>query len=199
MIASKPWVCWRTLLTITFNQALIFFWDFSKIIFSSDAFLIMVSIYIFLQHALQTSNYEWKYHLHKNKLFECLLIPKYFFMKLRSCILMRFLLLYDTGVSEASCLFLLLLRFEFWSNVGESWKLSKSITENIATKGCVLTGDGSQECCLPTVQGRFHDLRYITPTTMTDVINDFSVHYLDDGWPLDSPFFSFDIYNTKEI
>jgi hypothetical protein len=32
-------------------------------------------------------------------------------MKLRSCILMRFLLLYDTGVSEASCLFLLLLRF----------------------------------------------------------------------------------------
>jgi hypothetical protein len=49
--------------------------------------------------------------------------------------------------------------------------ISPLVTENIATKGCVLTGDGSQECCLPTVQGRFHDLRYITPTTMTDVIN----------------------------
>ena len=49
--------------------------------------------------------------------------------------------------------------------------ISPLVTENIATEGCVLTGDGSQECCLPTVQGRFHDLRYITPTTMIDVIN----------------------------
>ena len=44
-------------------------------------------------------------------------------------------------------------------------------TKDISTEGYVLTGDGSRECCLPTVQGRFHDLRYITPTTMTDVIN----------------------------
>ena len=46
-----------------------------------------------------------------------------------------------------------------------------SETEDISVEGSVLTGDGIKECCLPTVQGRFHDLRYITPTTMTDVIN----------------------------
>ena len=45
------------------------------------------------------------------------------------------------------------------------------ITDSTPIEGCVLTGDGSKECFLPTVQGRFHDLRYITPTTMTDVIN----------------------------
>jgi len=44
-------------------------------------------------------------------------------------------------------------------------------TKDISVDGSVLTGDGSKECCLPTVQGRFHDLRYITPTTMTEVIN----------------------------
>lgn len=46
-----------------------------------------------------------------------------------------------------------------------------SETEDISVEGSVLTGDGSKECCLPTIQGRFHDLRYITPNTMTEVIS----------------------------
>jgi hypothetical protein len=45
--------------------------------FGLSIFLFWYLQYQFLQHALQTSNYEWKYHLHKNKLFECLLIPKW--------------------------------------------------------------------------------------------------------------------------
>ncbi|CAC5397905.1 CDC25B [Mytilus coruscus] len=38
-------------------------------------------------------------------------------------------------------------------------------------QGAVLTGDGKEKCCLPTVQGHCHDLRYITPATMNHVLN----------------------------
>ena len=47
----------------------------------------------------------------------------------------------------------------------------ESNSGDVLIEGRVLTGDGSKECCLPTVQGRFNDLRYITAATMTDVLN----------------------------
>jgi rhodanese-related sulfurtransferase len=56
-------------------------------------------------------------------------------------------------------------------STNDSQDSTLSETEDISVEGSVLTGDGIKECCLPTVQGRFHDLRYITPSTMTDVIN----------------------------
>lgn len=42
-------------------------------------------------------------------------------------------------------------------------KHNDTITEDVLVQGAVLTGDGKEECCLPTVQGHCHDLRYITP------------------------------------
>ncbi|XP_052062579.1 M-phase inducer phosphatase 3-like [Mytilus californianus] len=44
-------------------------------------------------------------------------------------------------------------------------------TEDVLVQGAVVTGDGKEECCLPTVQGHCHDLRYITPATMNHVLN----------------------------
>ncbi|XP_071176384.1 M-phase inducer phosphatase 3-like [Mytilus edulis] len=43
--------------------------------------------------------------------------------------------------------------------------------EDILVQAAVLTGDGKKECCLQTVQGQCHDLRYITPATINDVLN----------------------------
>ncbi|CAC5413761.1 M-phase inducer phosphatase 1-B,M-phase inducer phosphatase,Cdc25-like protein phosphatase twine,M-phase inducer phosphatase 1-A,M-phase inducer phosphatase 3,M-phase inducer phosphatase 1,M-phase inducer phosphatase 2 [Mytilus coruscus] len=50
-------------------------------------------------------------------------------------------------------------------------KHNDTITEDVLVQGAVLTGDGKEVCCLPTVQGHCHDLRYITPTTMNHVLN----------------------------
>ncbi|XP_063443237.1 M-phase inducer phosphatase 1-like [Mytilus trossulus] len=44
-------------------------------------------------------------------------------------------------------------------------------TEDVLVQSAVLTGDGKKECCLQTVQGQCHDLRYISPATMHDVLN----------------------------
>ncbi|XP_052062001.1 M-phase inducer phosphatase 3-like [Mytilus californianus] len=44
-------------------------------------------------------------------------------------------------------------------------------TKDVVVQGAVLTGDGKEECCLPTIQGHCHDLRYITPATMNHVLN----------------------------
>ncbi|CAG2190683.1 M-phase inducer phosphatase 1,M-phase inducer phosphatase 2,M-phase inducer phosphatase 3,M-phase inducer phosphatase 1-B,M-phase inducer phosphatase,Cdc25-like protein phosphatase twine,M-phase inducer phosphatase 1-A [Mytilus edulis] len=44
-------------------------------------------------------------------------------------------------------------------------------TEDVLVQAAVLTGDGKKECCLQTVQGHCHDLRYITPATINDVLN----------------------------
>ncbi|XP_052061912.1 M-phase inducer phosphatase 2-like [Mytilus californianus] len=44
-------------------------------------------------------------------------------------------------------------------------------TKDVLVQAAVLTGDGKEECCLQTVQGHCHDLRYITPATINDVLN----------------------------
>lgn len=54
---------------------------------------------------------------------------------------------------------------------GTDMNVISSANDDISVEGAVLTGDGSKECCLPTVQGRFHDLRYITHSTMKDVVD----------------------------
>ncbi|XP_071176385.1 M-phase inducer phosphatase 1-like [Mytilus edulis] len=50
-------------------------------------------------------------------------------------------------------------------------KQNNTKTEDVLVQAAVLTGDGKEECCLQTVQGHCHDLRYITPATINDVLN----------------------------
>ncbi|XP_076109258.1 M-phase inducer phosphatase 1-A-like isoform X1 [Mytilus galloprovincialis] len=50
-------------------------------------------------------------------------------------------------------------------------ELNNTKTEDVLVQAAVLTGDGKEVCCLQTVQGQCHDLRYITPATINDVLN----------------------------
>ncbi|XP_052061967.1 M-phase inducer phosphatase 3-like [Mytilus californianus] len=59
-------------------------------------------------------------------------------------------------------------------------------TEDVLVQAAVLTGDGKEVCCLQTVQGHCHDLRYITPATMNDVLNGKYEHTIGSFRILDS-------------
>ncbi|CAG2199081.1 CDC25B [Mytilus edulis] len=50
-------------------------------------------------------------------------------------------------------------------------EINNTKTEDVLVQAAVLTGDGKKDCCLQTVQGQCHDLRYITPATINEVLN----------------------------